>query len=184
MHCVCYCACLLLWQQITISTLDTRLIASAASLGECNVPEESDEKRLLPPAALDPSSSHGHCIWLRLWSRWLPRSWSWDVWTYSLGLLIICHLANFTVITKKQSLTTGSTEVQTCPTAWPVLIAHACMSVCVCVYVSANFIDKNYARLGDKEIWPHVSQLDSAKNQRTTLKQRRQNKEKANTEEK
>lgn len=34
-----------------------------------------------------------------------------------LGLLIICHLANFTVITKKQSLTTGSTEVQTCPTA-------------------------------------------------------------------
>lgn len=92
------------------------------------------------------------------------------MWTYSLGLLIICHLANFTVITKKQSLTTGSTEVQTCPTAWPVLIAHACMGVRVCV--CANFIDKNYARLGDKEIWPHVSQLDSAKNQRTTLKQR------------
>lgn len=86
-----------------------------------------------------------------------------------LGLLIICHLANFTVITKKQSLTTGSTEVQTCPTAWPVLIAHAC---CVCVYVCANFIDKNYARLEDKGICPHVSQLDSAKNQRTMLKQR------------
>lgn len=66
-YCVCYCACLLLWQQITISTLRTRLIA--ASLGEGNVPEESDEKRLLPPAALDPASSHGHCIWLRLWSR-------------------------------------------------------------------------------------------------------------------
>lgn len=62
----------------------------------------------------------------------------------------------------------GSTDVSYSMTS----AYRACVYGCACVSVCANFIDKNYARLGDKEIWPHVSQLDSAKNQRTTLKQR------------